>query len=191
MEKELEKLVEAGQKLGLQGDNLLEYLREKERAERKREEDKLLREERAKEREAVKEQKEMEIQLMHIEQDAKKREKELSMEMQIKESNSQMVLLDKQIQLERVKAEALALEIGSKHESAPIAASVQSRAKLPKLPPFNDQRDCIDAYLKRFERFAENAKWPRDTWSINLSALLTGTSLEVYSRLSLGIKFAS
>ena len=77
---------------------------------------------------------------MHIEQDAKKREKELCMEMQIKESNSQMVLLDKQIQLERVKAEALALEIGSKHESAPVAASVQSRAKLPKLPPFNDHQ---------------------------------------------------
>ena len=42
MEKELEKLVEAGQRLGLQGDQLLEYLREKERAERKREEDKLI-----------------------------------------------------------------------------------------------------------------------------------------------------
>ena len=55
MEKELEKLVEAGQRLGLQGDKLLEYLREKERAERKREEDKLLREERAKERERERE----------------------------------------------------------------------------------------------------------------------------------------
>ena len=38
--------------------------------------------------------------------------------------------------------------------------------------------------FKRFERFAENAKWSRDTRSNNFSALLTGTALEIYSRLS-------
>lgn len=189
MEKELEKLVEIGQKLGLQGDKLLEYVREKEKTERKMEEDKLLREERAREREAKREEKELDLQIMQCEQEARRKEKELSMEMQMKESNNQMSLLEKQIQLERVKAEALALEINSKHEGVPIASGVQGRAKLPKLPPINDQRDCIDAYLQRFERFAENAKWSRDTWSINLSALLTGTSLEVYSRLSPGDAF--
>ncbi|XP_061193708.1 uncharacterized protein LOC133201936 [Saccostrea echinata] len=191
MEKELEKLVEIGQKLGLQGDQLLEYVREKERAERKIEEDKLLREEKAKEREAKREEKELDLQIVQCEQESRRKEKELSMEMQMKESNNHLALLEKQIQLESAKAEALALEINSKHQSAPMSpdVSVQSRAKLPKLPPFNDQRDCIDAYLQRFERFAENAKWSKDTWSINLSALLTGTALEVYSRLSPGDAF--
>lgn len=42
----------------------------------------------------------------------------------------------------------------------------------------------MDAYLKRFEGFAESAEWDRSCWAINLSALLQGTALDVYSRLS-------
>ena len=42
----------------------------------------------------------------------------------------------------------------------------------------------MDAYLERFERFAKNNKWQEDVWATRLSALLTGKSLEFYSRLS-------
>ena len=59
-----------------------------------------------------------------------------------------------------------------------------SKAKLPKLPAFSDGKDSMDFYLKRFERFAENAKWPKEEWATNLSALLQGKALDVYSRLS-------
>ena len=101
----------------------------------------------------------------------------------MRESNNQLTLLDKQIELERAKAESLTLERDTRQEPRALSLG-QSRAKLPKLPQFDDKKDCIDAYLQRFERFANNANWPRDTWSINLSALLTGTALDVYSRLS-------
>ena len=57
-----------------------------------------------------------------------------------------MALLDKQIQFEKTKAESLSLEHSFQHEGAPLSLNVSSRAKLPKLPDFNDQRDCIDAY---------------------------------------------
>ena len=59
-----------------------------------------------------------------------------------------------------------------------------ARSCVPKLPIFEDGRTDIDAYLLRFERFAESQDWPIQSWSINLSALLTGIALEVYSRLS-------
>lgn len=59
-------------------------------------------------------------------------------------------------------------------------------AKLPKLPNFNEKCDNIEAYLKRFERFAESARWDKRHWSTNLSALLTGTALDVYSRMPVG-----
>ena len=59
--------------------------------------------------------------------------------------------------------------------------TVKSRA--PKLPIFEDGKTDIDAYLLRFECFAESQEWPQHTWAINLSALLTGIALEVYSRL--------
>ena len=42
----------------------------------------------------------------------------------------------------------------------------------------------MDSYLKRFERFATNAKWPKEEWATNLSSLLQGKALDVYSRLS-------
>ncbi len=53
----------------------------------------------------------------------------------------------------------------------------------PKLPYFDEAKDSIDAYLYRFERYAELQKWNRETWGIQLSSLLRGKALEVYSRL--------
>ena len=60
----------------------------------------------------------------------------------------------------------------------------EDRAKAPKLPSFVDGKDDLDAYLQRFERFAETAKWNKIGWASKLSALLSGRALEVYSRLS-------
>ena len=37
----------------------------------------------------------------------------------------------------------------------------EDRAKAPKLPTFVDGKDDLDAYLQRFERFAETAKWKK------------------------------
>ena len=59
-----------------------------------------------------------------------------------------------------------------------------ARSCVPKLPMFEDGKTDIDAYLLRFEHFAESQDWPIQSWSINLIALLTGIALEVYSRLS-------
>ena len=60
----------------------------------------------------------------------------------------------------------------------------ESSVKTPKLPTFCDGKDDLDAYLGRFERYAETHAWDKGTWALNLSALLTGRALEVYSRLS-------
>ena len=63
-------------------------------------------------------------------------------------------------------------------------AERDDRAKAPKLPSFVDGKDDLDAYLQRFQRFAETAKWKKDGWASKLSALLSGRALEVCSRLS-------
>ena len=55
--------------------------------------------------------------------------------------------------------------------------------KVPKLPLFVDEKDDLDAYLERFERFARTHKWVEGDWASNLSVLLTGRALEVYARL--------
>ena len=56
-------------------------------------------------------------------------------------------------------------------------------AKSPKLPAFIDEKDELDSYLLHFERYTENASWKKDTWSIKLSALLTGGVMDVYTRM--------
>ena len=54
----------------------------------------------------------------------------------------------------------------------------------PKLPFFDDAKDDIDSYLRRFERYSEMQGWPKADWALYLSALLKGKSLECYSRLA-------
>ena len=36
----------------------------------------------------------------------------------------------------------------------------------------------------RFECYAENACWEKNTWAIKLSVLLTGIAMELYNRMS-------
>ncbi len=54
----------------------------------------------------------------------------------------------------------------------------------PKLPTFDEDRDNMDSYLARFERYAEVQRWAKPQWAVHLSALLKGKALDVYSRLS-------
>ena len=49
-----------------------------------------------------------------------------------------------------MKAEAAAAQ-------PPPVPTQGAKAKLPRLPAFNEQCDNMDAYLKIFERFAESA----------------------------------
>ena len=55
-----------------------------------------------------------------------------------------------------------------------------------KLPALVDEKvgTLVDSYLNRFERMARAHGWPETEWAVNLSALLTGRVLEVYSRLN-------
>ena len=53
----------------------------------------------------------------------------------------------------------------------------------PKISPF-DERDDMDSYLHRFERYAELQEWKKEFWAVYLSALLKGTALDVYARLA-------
>ena len=58
-----------------------------------------------------------------------------------------------------------------------------ARIKIPKLPEFKESNNDLDAYLERFERYAKANNWPEDQWAMNLSTLLSGKALEVYSRM--------
>ena len=64
-----------------------------------------------------------------------------------------------------------------------VQESGQVRVKAFKLPSFVDDKDDLDAYLLRFERFATSNRWADETRAPSLRALLTGKALDAYSRL--------
>ena len=53
---------------------------------------------------------------------------------------------------------------------------------MPKLQPFDEKNDEMDAFIRRFESYAVSLEWPIDKWALNLSALLHGIALDVYNR---------
>jgi len=56
-------------------------------------------------------------------------------------------------------------------------------SKMPKMPYFGENTDCMDAYLNRFEKVADDQGWKTDNLSICLLALLSGKALDAYSCL--------
>jgi len=86
---------------------------------------------------------------------------------------------------QRQSTEARAIEVTGKQDDGngdevPIGRAV---GKVPKMPYFDEERDFMDSYLGRFERFAETQKWKREHWAMYLSALQKGRALDVYSRM--------
>ena len=53
---------------------------------------------------------------------------------------------------------------------------------MPKLQPFDEKNDDMDAFIRRFESYAVSLEWPIAKWALNLSALLHGIALDVYNR---------
>lgn len=173
----MESFIESGKALGLEGDALKKFVEknEAERIERegKKEAERIAREERKEaerlKREAKKEaerlarEEKKESDRLAREERAKQREENMA-ELQMLEKDKvreyelakyerelEVKLLEKQIKLERVQKMS-SLDSSSQKDSI---KHQDVRAKIPKLPPFNEKSDNMDAYLKRFERFAE------------------------------------
>lgn len=51
------------------------------------------------------------------------------------------------------------------------------------LVTFDEGRDDLDAFIRRFESIARGQKWPESQWVTALSTCLTGEALSVYGRL--------
>ena len=158
-------LKQEAEDIGFEGKDILEYIKEQQ---------KLDREERAAWRN---------IWIAELQAEEKKRADELEDRRRADEIKVQMAKIEAEKELTLREMELKAQD----QASASLAATPPPRnkdAKSPKLPPFIDEKDELDSYLLRFERYAENASWEKDTWAIKLSALLTGRAMDVYTRMS-------
>ncbi|KAH7938493.1 hypothetical protein HPB49_024621 [Dermacentor silvarum] len=89
-------------------------------------------------------------------------------------------LEEKRLQAEERAASSNALPVSG---DAAVPAMMDGGSPHKLLPPFNEARDDLDAYLQRFERIAASLEWPRSKWALSLSLWLTGEALAVISRL--------
>jgi len=157
-------------------------LKREERARQKKEEAK---QEKEKEKEEARQEKEKERQL-ESEREEKARRLELEREERARQfelDKQEMERLDLQARLREREARATEVRERQNDGNGDEGSVGKVVGKVPKMPHFDEERDFIDSYLGRFERFAETQKWKREHWAMYLSALLKGRALDVYSRL--------
>ena len=97
----------------------------------------------------------------------------------------EMQLLEKQIELERMKANNN--NRNASYET--LGANQKSRMARPiiELPCFDEENDKIYSYLRHFERVASYEGWDIASYPMYLNTLLTGKAREVYCRLPLAL----
>ncbi|XP_067659772.1 uncharacterized protein [Haliotis asinina] len=184
---DLQKIADFGESLGYTGKDLQLFVKEqidiqlaKEQAEREREERANAREAKKfeQELEKAKLEREKERERMEVEKARIEAEKEkVRLQVELEKEKAQIEMKER-VELEKIKKENSMSEVP---ENGTL--SLSGKPKMPKMPPFEDQKDNIDAYFHRFERIARTQAWPESQWAAYLSTLLNGKALEVYSRL--------
>ena len=173
----VQMLKEIGEQIGLDGTELRDFIREQQDLER---------EERRKQREYEDEtrKQEADIEERKRAQEAEKADKDREFELE------RMKLKREEMDFRREMEGKTKTEYGSDrddHEDGDIGlpghrtTGVGGRG--PKMPCFDERSDDMDAFLHRFEIYADCQNWKREQWAVYLSALLKGKALEVYSRL--------
>ncbi|KAJ8038938.1 hypothetical protein HOLleu_16504 [Holothuria leucospilota] len=104
-----------------------------------------------------------------------KAERDVERKFRAEEREQEKEKLEIELKLAALKKENAGLVDQRPHE-------MSNKAKPPKLPCFTD-KDDLDAYLDRFERYAKVQNWAEGEWAINLASLLTGKALYTYSTL--------
>ena len=161
------ELIELGKQLGYEGDDLRHFVKDEQASQRDLRQHE--REEREKERE-------LQVKKLYLEKEEKEKQREHELHLYAIQEN-----INKQ-ELEKIRLQ----------QSVPFPQSptnndegpVRVKVKGPTIPHFDEVKDDIDAYLKRFEVLAKAAKWPKEDWGIILSSHLKGSALEVYVRLT-------
>ena len=181
---DFQQFMDIGEKLKLEGKGLLSFVEGELEKLRLKDEAIAAREERAVERQVVKDAAEAERQFAkdtverQVVKDAAEAERQFA-----KDTAERSMQHEKDMAVLHLEEDRARVEQGNV-SSREMSVSRSSLPKTPMLPRFKESEGSIDAYLVRFERYASNEGWNRDCYALYLSALLEGTALEVYHRLS-------
>ena len=154
-------LKQEAEEIGFEGKDILEYVKEQQ---------KLDREERAAWREAQKMQAQADVELAKIRAEAEAEERKRADQAEEKKRADEIrfaqIEIEKELKIKEMELQAQQAQAQATICSATTPPPRNKDAKSPKLPSFIDEKDELDSYLLRFERYAENASWEKDTWAI-------------------------
>ena len=184
-------LYKAGKELGYEGTALQQFVKDvqgeernlrcEEREERSKAMD--IEFERQKELQQEKLAQEEKLQQEKLAQEEKLQREKLAHEGEMAKLNATAKKEELEELINANKMKQHELELKEKEMKDKASSTVKAgQAKMPKLPTWQE-KDDMDSYLTRYEKYAQVQAWPGDRWAINLSALLTGKALDVYYRM--------
>ena len=190
----LQQLKELGESIGLKGSDLAEFIKDQqntEREEREKQRAFMQIEAAEKEKERVEEEKrrqaeEKKRQFEIFMQAQRDKDREFEVTQRDKEREHELEKMKLQMELQEQEAKLKQTEETKGPRRTTTASSESSGISLIKalkMPYFDEEKDFMDSYLERFERFAVSQKWESDNWALCLSALLRGRALDVYSMM--------
>ena len=181
---EIQALKDLATEMGIQeGPDLTAFLRdERARAREERQADNRAREQQQEaDNRAREQQQEADNRAREQQQEADNRAREQQQEAVNLDRDQKHTLRLAEIQRETARETADRQDAIQMREGE-LADRRAAMRTMPKLQPFDDKNDDMDAFIRRFESYAVSLEWPKDRWAINLSALLHGIALDVYNR---------
>ena len=174
MEEIIEKLSTLGKEMGLSGSKLRAWVEEQQTNHARS----LIDIEERKKDEHGRTMAEKNQSYEHLE-----REKQIQM-IRLKEEETKAENLKVELEVLKMKKDLQSTEEGHGHTPAPSARTNEKKVKIPRLPNFEESRDSISNYLDRFERYVKVVGFAPENYATVLSSFLSGSALEVYTRLS-------
>ena len=179
-----QKFLGMAKQLGIPQESLSTWCEEKVQQEMQIQEKKIAyeREEKAEERRLAQEkeaqQKEREEREMERQKEKEDRERE-------ERAHERQVKRELALAEEETKRQQIAMEATMRQTSAPSQPkSDDFLMKLPRMPVFNQEADCLESFLHRFEMQAQGYGWPKEKWSSALINCLSGEPLKVFYTLA-------
>ncbi|XP_042149478.1 uncharacterized protein LOC120845798 [Ixodes scapularis] len=113
-------------------------------------------------------------------------EREATREATEREQEAAKAAAERELEILRLRLELENKKEGNRSSGAGTDLEGHSVLKLNPnklLLAFDERKDDLDAYIRRFEGIALSQKWPESQWATALSTCLTGEALSVYGRL--------
>ena len=163
---DFQQFMDIGEKLKLEGKELLSFVERDLEKLRVKEEAIAAREERAAERQVAKDAAERQAAKDAAERQAAKDTAEAE---RLAAATERSVQHEKDMAVLHLEEDRARAEL-SNVSSRELNVSRTSLPKTPMLPHFKESEGSIDAYLVRFERYASNEGWSHDCYALYLSA---------------------